>query len=87
MRNPVNILSSLEKHSSNLNYTFERLYRNLYNRDLFLLAYQNIYAAEGNMTKGVDGKTIDGMSLNRIDKLIEKLKEFRHLMINWCRKF
>lgn len=75
MRNPVNILSSLEKHSSNLNYTFERLYRNLYNRDLFLLAYQNIYAAEGNMTKGVDGKTIDGMSLKRIDKLIEKLKD------------
>ena len=27
------------------------------------------------MTKGVDGKTIDGMSLNRIDKLIEKLKD------------
>ena len=75
MRNPVNILSSLEKHSSNLNYTFERLYRNLYNRDLFLVAYQNIYAAEGNMTKGVDGKTIDGMSLKRIDKLIEKLKD------------
>lgn len=69
------MLSSLEKHSGNLNYTFERLYRNLYNRELFLLAYQNIYAAEGNMTKGVDGKTIDGMSLKRIDKLIEKLKD------------
>ena len=27
------------------------------------------------MTKGVDGKTIDGMSLKRIDKLIEKLKD------------
>jgi len=75
MRNPVNMLSSLEKHSSNLNYTFERIYRNLYNRDLFLVAYQNIYAAEGNMTKGVDGKTIDGMSLKRIDKLIKKLKD------------
>lgn len=75
MRNPVNMLSSLEKHSGNLNYTFERLYRNLYNRELFFLAYQNIYAAEGNMTKGVDGKTIDGMSFKRIDKLIEKLKD------------
>lgn len=75
MRNPVNMLSSLEKHSGNLNYTFERLYRNLYNRELFLLAYQNIYAAEGNMTKGVDGKTIDGMSLKRIDKLIKQLKD------------
>lgn len=75
MRNPINILSSLSKHSSNLEYTFNRLYRNLYNRDLFLLAYQNIYAAEGNMTKGVDGNTIDGMSLKRIDRLIETLKD------------
>lgn len=75
MRNPIKILSSLETHSSDLNYSFERLYRNLYNRDLFLLAYQNIYAAEGNMTKGVDGKTIDGMSLKRIDELIKKLKD------------
>lgn len=75
MRNPIKILSSLESHSSNLNYTFERLYRNLYNREMFLLAYQNIYASEGNMTKGVDGKTIDGMSLKRIDELINKLKD------------
>ena len=75
MRNPINMLSSLEKHSSNLNYTFDRLYRNMYNRDLFLLAYQNIYAGQGNMTKGIDGNTIDGMSLKRIDKLIETLKD------------
>lgn len=29
------------------------------------LAYQNIYASEGNMTKGTDGKPIDAMSLEK----------------------
>ena len=69
------MLSSLQNHSSDRSYTFERLYRNLYNRELFLLAYQNIYASQGNMTKGTDGKTIDAMSLNRIDGIIASLKD------------
>lgn len=75
MRNPINMLSSLQNHSNDRSYTFERLYRNLYNRELFLLAYQNIYASQGNMTKGTDGKTIDAMSLNRIDGIIASLKD------------
>ena len=75
MRNPINMLSSLQNHSSDRSYTFERLYRNLYNRELFLLAYENIYASQGNMTKGTDGKTIDAMSLNRIDGIIASLKD------------
>jgi len=75
MRNPINLLSSLQNHSSDRSYTFERLYRNLFNRELFTLAYQNIYASQGNMTKGTDGKTIDAMSLNRIDGIIASLKD------------
>ena len=39
-----------------------------------MLAYQNIYAGTGNMTKGTDGKTIDAMSLNRIYGIIASLK-------------
>lgn len=78
MRNPINVLNSLQQHSSEKSYTYERLYRNLYNRDFYLLAYQNIYASEGNMTKGTDGKTIDAMSLERIDKLIESLKSEKY---------
>ena len=74
MRNPIKVLNSLQQHSVDKSYGFERLYRNLYNRDLFLLAYQNIYSSQGNMTQGADGKTIDAMSLNRIDRLIASLK-------------
>ena len=40
-----------------------------------MLAYQNIYASQGNMTKGSDGKTIDAMSLSRIDGIIASLKD------------
>ena len=69
------MLSSLQKHSNDRSYTYERLYRNLYNRELFMLAYQNIYASQGNMTKGSDGKTIDAMSLSRMDGIIASLKD------------
>ncbi len=56
-------------------YMFERLYRNLYNPEFYLLAYKNIYATDGSMTPGVDGVTTDGMSLERIDKIIASLKD------------
>ena len=75
MRNPINVLISLKSKASIDGYQFERLYRNLYNPQLYLLAYQNIYAGEGNMTPGADHKTIDGMSMDRISKLIESLKD------------
>ena len=75
MRNPENVLNSLQEHSAQSGYTYDRLYRNLFNREIFLQGYQNIYANQGNMTAGVDGKTIDAMSLERIDRLIETLKD------------
>ena len=64
MRNPENVLNSLSKHSGNLNYKFERLYRVLFNEEMFYVAYQNIYSKTGNMTAGADGKTIDGILLS-----------------------
>jgi group II intron reverse transcriptase/maturase len=42
---------------------------------MFLVAYQKIYANTGNMTKGSDENTIDGMSIKRIDDLIMLLKD------------
>lgn len=78
MRNPVNVLESLKSKSCNFEYGYERLYRNLYNPEFFLLAYQNIYAKEGNLTAGTDGLTIDGMSAKRIDALIASLRDFSY---------
>ena len=44
----------------------ERLYRQLFNPQLFLLAYGRIYANKGSMTPGVTPETVDGMSLTKI---------------------
>lgn len=71
-------MESLRSKACISDYRYERLYRNLYNPEFYLQAYQNIYATAGNMTKGTDGSTIDGMSLKRIDKLIASLKNYSY---------
>ena len=74
MRNPKQVLNNLCKHSKVSGYRFERLYRNLFNEQMFYVAYQRIYAKQGNMTPGTDGKTIDQMNIQRIGSLIASLK-------------
>ena len=75
MRNSENVLNSLAGHSQDPNYKFERLYRLMYNENLYALAYQNIAPNTGNCTKGADGQSIDGMSVKRIYSLIDRLKD------------
>lgn len=66
MRNPgESIKQSVRAQQKVSSYKFERLYRVLFNSEMFLLAYHNIQGRQGNMTEGSDGKTIDGMSLKR----------------------
>ncbi len=52
----------------------QRVYRLLYNRDLYLMAYGKIYRNAGAMTHGVTDETPDGMSLAKIDAIIEALR-------------
>jgi len=56
----------------------ERLYKLLFNRDLFLEAYGKIYRNQGAMTHGVTDETPDGMSLAKIDAIIEALRYERY---------
>ncbi|HEX8933949.1 MAG TPA: reverse transcriptase domain-containing protein [Pseudonocardiaceae bacterium] len=56
----------------------ERLYRYLFNPQLFLLAYGRIYANAGAMTPGVTGETVDGMSLAKIETIIDTLRNERY---------
>lgn len=74
MRSPEYVLSSLRQHSKDRTYRYERIYRLLYNSDLYYTAYHNIYAKPGNMTRGVDDVTADGMTLSKIDRLIDALR-------------
>ena len=74
MRNPEIILNTLSSHSKVSDYKYERIYRILFNEEMFMLAYERIKSKPGNMTPGTDGLTIDGMTIDRIGKLIESLK-------------
>jgi len=75
MRNPIHVLKSLEDKACVQGYMYERLYRNLYNPDFYLLAYKNIATSPGSMTTGADGLSIDQMSMARIIKIIESIKD------------
>ena len=53
----------------------EDVYRQLYNPNLYLKAYANIYSNNGATTQGSTDETIDGMSLEKIQQIIETLKK------------
>src|SRR2546421_6907155 len=56
----------------------ERVYKLLFNKDLYLMAYGKIYRNTGAMTHGVTDETPDGMSLEKIDAIIEVLRYERY---------
>jgi group II intron reverse transcriptase/maturase len=56
----------------------ERVYKLLFNRDLYLQAYGKTYRNKGAMTAGVTDETPDGMSLAKIEAIIEALRYERY---------
>jgi group II intron reverse transcriptase/maturase len=57
----------------------ERVYKHLFNPELFLRAYGKIYRNFGSMTKGTTEETVDGMSLEKIHRIIALLKLERYV--------
>jgi group II intron reverse transcriptase/maturase len=55
----------------------EELYRQLFNPQLYLLAYGRIYANKGSMTPGAGRETVDGMSMAKIDAIIALMRAER----------
>jgi len=56
----------------------ERLYRCLFNPDLYLRAYGRLYRNDGALTPGTTEETVDGMSLAKIQAIIEALRYERY---------
>ena len=50
------------------------LYRLMYKQDLYIVAYERIKSAPGNMTPGTDGETLDGFSLQTIDEIVQEMR-------------
>ncbi len=56
----------------------EGLYRQLYNPLLYLAAYGRIYQNRGAMTPGTTAETADGMTLAKIEAIIDALRHERY---------
>jgi|tagenome__1003787_1003787.scaffolds.fasta_scaffold20935679_4 group II intron reverse transcriptase/maturase len=56
----------------------EELYRQLFNPQMYLLAYGRLYSNQGAMTPGIDGETVDGMSLDKIGGVIDAMRHERY---------
>ena len=73
MRNAETVLDVIRERGER-GLPLENIYRLLYNRNLYLRAYGRLYSNQGAMTKGTTAETVDGMSLAKIDLLVDALR-------------
>jgi group II intron reverse transcriptase/maturase len=77
MQRADTILDIYQKRGSK-GLPLERVYRHLFDPELFLRAYGKIYRNAGAMTKGSTEETVDGMSLRRVHDVIGFLRTERY---------
>ncbi|HEX2912256.1 MAG TPA: reverse transcriptase domain-containing protein [Chloroflexia bacterium] len=77
MRKAETILGIIQERGK-LGLPLENVYRVLFNRELYLRAYNRIYRNKGAMTPGVTKETADAMSLTKIDSIIEAVRFERY---------
>jgi len=77
MRNAETILSIIRKRGQH-GLPVHDAYRLLYQKDLYIGAYAKLYRNDGAMTKGSTSETVDGMSLEKIDTIINELRYERY---------
>jgi len=70
----ADVIMSIHQERGAKKLPLERVYRHLFNPELFLQAYGKIYRNFGAMTKGSTEETVDGMSLKKIHRIIALLK-------------
>lgn len=73
MRNAETVLGIIQDRGRR-GLPLEDVYRQLFNPELFLLAYGRISRNAGAMTPGVTAETADGMSLAKIGRIIDALR-------------
>src|SRR4051795_9711439 len=73
MRNAETVLGIIHNRGRR-GLPLEDVYRQLFNPELFLLAYGRISRNAGAMTPGATAETVDGMSLAKIGRIIGALR-------------
>ena len=75
MQPTTEILEKISQNSlQHSNEIFTRIFRYMLRKDIYYVAYQNLYANSGASTKGIDNDTADGFSEEYIQSIIEKLE-------------
>jgi group II intron reverse transcriptase/maturase len=77
MRSAENVLGIIRERGRQ-GLPLEDIYRQLYNSNLYLLAYENLRTNAGAMTPGVTKETVDGMSMRKIQRIIEAVRFERY---------
>ncbi|HLK60644.1 MAG TPA: reverse transcriptase domain-containing protein [Chthonomonadaceae bacterium] len=77
MRTAETVLSVIRERGQRKLPLFD-LYRQLFNPDLYLRAYGRLYRNDGAMTQGATAETVDGMSLAKIDMILEDVRYERY---------
>ena len=77
MRTADQVLSIIHERGQR-GLPLERVYRLLFNPALYLKAYGKIYRNNGALTPGSTEETVDGMSMSKIEALIEALRYERY---------
>jgi group II intron reverse transcriptase/maturase len=77
MQNAADVLNAIRERGER-GSPLEDVYRQLYKPDLYVRAYGRIYRNEGAMTPGITKETVDGMSREKIDTIIEALRSERY---------
>src|SRR5829696_3957058 len=77
MQNAETVLGVLRERGRR-GLSCNQLYRQLFNPQLYLLAYGRIYANHGSMTPGVTQETVDGMSQAKIGRIIDAMRHERY---------
>jgi group II intron reverse transcriptase/maturase len=79
MRNAETVLTIIRERGKK-SLPLERIYRLLYNKELYLRAYARLYPNDGAMTRGITTETVDAMSQAKIEQLID---DIRHERFSW----
>jgi group II intron reverse transcriptase/maturase len=77
MRNAETILGIIRDRGKR-RLPLEDVYRQLFNRDLYLRAYGRLARNKGAMTPGSTTETVDAMSLAKIEAIIDAIRQERY---------
>jgi group II intron reverse transcriptase/maturase len=77
MQNAETVLSVLRERGRR-GLPCNELYRQMFNPQLYLMAYGRLYSNHGAMTAGATAETVDGMSLGKIGRIIDALRHERY---------